>query len=280
MLRQVLDSGVLVIATDPAYPPQSELIEGAARAADTRCAPNQYTANQFRGLDVDVAREIAGRLGVEPCFVTPPWAQIVGGSWGDHWDVSVGSMGITSDRMKLLYFAQPYTSGSAVLFVHKNNHTFTDPSDLSGKRIGVCVGCAYEAYLNRTLDIPTENIKFAISGAKIIGYDTDTSALNDLAIGDGVKLDGVLTDPDTGQGEIEKGLPIKQIGGLLYRDYVAAAIDKNSGRDPVPFLARLNEIVQQMHEDGTLSKLSMQYYGRDDTGPAREFNIDALHQVP
>jgi len=279
-LARILDLGVLVIATDADYAPQSELQQGVPRAADTRCAANQYTANQLAGMDIDVARELARRLGVEPCFVTPPWSQIVGGSWAGHWDVSVGSMVITPERMQVLYFAQPYTSGSAVPFVHRDNQTFTGASSLSGKRIGVCVGCAYEAYLNHSLEIPTQDIQFLIDDAVIVGYDTDTTALADLALGDGTRLDAVLTDPDTGQREISKGMPIKQLGGPLYHDFVAPAIDKRSSDDPLPLLARLNEIVQQMHRDGTLSRLSLQYYGSDSTGPAGAFDIEALNQVP
>lgn len=65
--------GTLVVATDPAYPPQSELKPGATCAVNTKCAPTEYTANEFTGFDVDMAVEIARWLGVEPCFVTPPW---------------------------------------------------------------------------------------------------------------------------------------------------------------------------------------------------------------
>jgi len=60
-------------------------------------------------------------------------------------------------------------------------------------------GCAYEFYLQGTLVIPGQKIDFVVQDATIVGYDTDTSALEDLAVGDGARLDAVLTDPDTGQ---------------------------------------------------------------------------------
>lgn len=280
MLGAVLDAGVMVVATDPNYAPQSLLIQGEPRAAGTRCAANQFSANQFTGLDVDVANEIARRLGVEACFVTPAWIQVISGSWSDRWDISIGSMVITPDRMERLYFAQPYTSGSAVLFVHRDNTTFREPADLSGRRIGACVGCAYEAYLKHTLEIPHVDIQFVIDNPHIVGYESDPAALRDLATGHDVRLDAVITDPDTGQEWIDKGLPIKQLDGALYYDLVAPAIDKKSSRNPLPWLEKLNDIVQQMHQDGTLSSLSIKYYGRDDTGPARAYDIEALKQEP
>jgi polar amino acid transport system substrate-binding protein len=280
LLAVILQRGTLVVSVESDYAPQSELKPDVARAEDTRCAPNQYTANQFTGFDVDVAREVASRLGVEPCFVTPRWSQVVSGGWDGVWDVSIGSMVITPERMRVLYFAQPYTSGSAVLFVHRDNQTYTDAASLSGKRIGVCAGCAYEAYLQHTLEIPGEQIDFAIDGATIVGYDTDTSALADLALGDGVKLDAVITDPDTGRLAIEGGLPIKQLAEPLYHDYVAPAVDRSSSRDPIPLIQKLTGIVQQMHADGTLAALSQQYYGWDATPFAAQFNIDTLKQFP
>jgi len=280
LLTSILKNGTLVIATDPDYPPQSQFIKEAARIESTRCDMTQYTANQMVGFDIDVAVEVARRLGVEPCFVTPAWSQLAGGNWGGRWDVSVGSMAITSERMEKLYFTQPYTSGAAVLFVHKDNQTYQAPGDLSGKRIGVCTGCAYEAYLRGTLQIPGEKIDYQIQDATIVGYDTDTSALADLAFGDGVNLDAVLTDPDTGKTAIKDGLPVKRVGSIIYHDYVSIAVDKNSSSDPLPLVQRITEIIQAMHQEGTLRKLSQHYYQDDFTITAAAFDIQVLGQLP
>jgi len=280
LLTAVINNGTLVIATDYDYPPQSQIKEGEARLEETRCNMTQYTANQMDGFDVDVGSEVARRLGVEPCFVTPAWSQIVGGNWGDRWDVNVGSMAITSERMEMLYFTQPYTTGAAVLFVHQDNQTFQAPGDLSGKRIGVCTGCAYESYLRHTLEIPGQTIDFQIQNARIIGYDTDISALADLALGDGANLDAVLTDPDTGSQAIRDGLPIKQLGDFVYHDYVSIAIDKKSSRNPLPLVESVSQIIAAMHTDGTLSQLSQQYYGGDFTVAAAAFDLQPLEQFP
>ncbi len=279
-LASVIKNGILVIATDGNYPPQSQLNSGTPRAAPTHCDLTQYTANQLSGFDVDVAVELARRLGVEPCFVTPTWSQIIGGNWGDRWDINVGSMVLTAERAQKLYFTQPYISGAAVLFLHKDNQTFKSAVDLSGKRIGVCTGCAYEAYLRGTLSIPGEKIEFQIKNANTVGYDTDTSALADLAQGDGVRLDAVLTDPDTGKSAIAAGAPLKQLSEIIYHDYSAVTLDKKSVRDPIPLVKRLSEILQEMHRDQTLARLSQKYYGDDYTSPAASFDVRALEQYP
>jgi polar amino acid transport system substrate-binding protein len=279
-LGEIQGRGRLVVATDPSYPPQSELIEGAERLKETRCRSTEYTASELRGFDIDVAIDFSRRLGVEPCFVTPVWTQIVAGNWADRWDISIGSMAITQDRMSGLFFTQPYVGGAAVVFVHQSNQTTAKLEDLSGKKIGVCAGCAYEEYLGGTLEVPGKLVDFRIKNAAVIGYDTDTSALEDLALGDGKVLDAVMTDPDTGRIAIEKGLPIRQLDEAAYYDYVAGAIDKKSSKDPLSFVRQAIEIIQQMHQDGTLRKLSIQYYGSDFAKAAEVYNIDNLEQLP
>lgn len=125
-LAEIEARGTLVIATDPDYAPQSKLIRDAVPPAGTKCGPTQYTASQFEGFDVDVALEIAKKLDVEPCFVTPPWSQLIAGSWGDNWDIHVGSVAITFERMKDLYFSHPYYATPTVLLVHKENTSYKD----------------------------------------------------------------------------------------------------------------------------------------------------------
>jgi polar amino acid transport system substrate-binding protein len=91
-LDRVLSRGVMVMSTDPDYPPQSF----------------RDSAGEFRGFDVDVGREIAERLGVDVEFVTPSWEAITAGSWNGRWDVSIGSMVPTPARAKVLDFPAVY----------------------------------------------------------------------------------------------------------------------------------------------------------------------------
>lgn len=277
-LSEIQERGTLVVSTDPAYPPQSQLVEGAQRPADTKCASDQRTASELNGFDIDVAKEIANRLGVEVCFVTPDWTLITSGSWADRWDVSVGSMTITPERMEKLYFTQPYYTTPAAFFVHSTNTTLQNPADLSGKKVGACSGCTYDSYLAGTLKIPGETIDYVVSNPIFSGYETDVNALQDLALGDGVRLDGVLTAQPTGVGAINDGLPLKQLGDTVFFEYLAAAVDKASTKDPQSFVNKITEVIKAMHSDGTLVKLSQQYYGLDLASAAATFDIEALDQ--
>lgn len=277
-LAEIQNRGYLIISTDPAYPPQSQLVEGVQRLANTKCPSDLRTANELQGFDISTAVEIAKRLGVEACFITPDWTLIVSGKWADRWDISVGSMTITPERMQALYFTQPYYTTPAQFFVHKDNTTFNKPSDLSGKKVGACTGCTYDFYLAGTLTIPGETMEYVVKDVQFTGYETDLNALQDLALGDGVRLDAVLTALPTGQGAIADGLPLKPLGDPVYFEYLAAAVDKSHSKDPVSFVKKVTEIIQQMHTDGTLLKLSQEFYGVDLTTAASKFDINSLNQ--
>lgn len=278
LLAEIQARGKLIVSTDPAYPPQSELVANVDPPADTKCTGDERPANQFTGFDIDTAAGIAERLGVEVCFVTPDWTLITAGGWAGRWDLSIGSMTITPERMQNLYFTQPYYTTPAAFFVHESNSTFTAPADLSGRKIGVCTGCTYEAYLDGSLSIPGETIEFLVTDAEVSGYDTDVPALEDLALGDGVRLDAVLTALPTGLGYIADGGTLKQLGEPVYFEYLAGAIDKSAAVDTTAFLDAVSAAIQEMHADGTLLALSEQYYGTDLTSAAAAFDLALLEQ--
>jgi polar amino acid transport system substrate-binding protein len=247
LLQEVKDRGTLRVSTDPAYPPQSFL-------------NNQ---GEFKGFDIDVTEEIAKRMGVEVEWMTPSWEVITAGSWNGRWDLSVGSMTITPERSKVLYFSPAYYYTPAAAAVHEDNTDITNlDTDLDGKRIGVCAACTYEFYLDRTLNIPG-NYEFVVDNPQIQTYDTDSSAIQDLALGDGVRLDAAMSSLTTLQEAVDSGTPIKIVGEPLYYEPLAAAIDKEAPSDPQPLVDEVSKIIKEMHKDGTLTELSNKWYGYD-----------------
>jgi polar amino acid transport system substrate-binding protein len=279
-LAEILARGTLIIATDAGYPPQSQLLDGVLPTNGTKCEATQYTKNQFVGFDVDVAVEIAQQLGVEPCFVTPPWSQLVAGNWGDNWDIHVGSVAITFERMKSLYFSQPYYATPTVVIVHKDNTTYQKPEDLSGRRIGVCVGCTFEEYLKGTLKMPGVEIKPRIQDPQIIGYENEAPAIEDLSLGDGVKLDAVLTILPIVNNAIASGHPIRVLDDPLLFTYASVTMDRSSKRDNGSLLSEISLIIRNLHETGKLKQASEKYMGQDLTQAAAQYDLSSLHQTP
>ena len=271
LLDEVLEAGKLVVSTDPNYAPQSFLND----------------AGQLDGFDVDVAKEVAKRLGVEVEFVTPEWDIITSGNWSGRWDVSIGSMTPTEPRAEVLWFTDPYYYVPAAFAVHKDNTDIKTPADLSGKRVGLGTATTYEDYLNGVLAImgggeimydPPPNVE-------IVPYSTDGDAIQDLALGDGVRLDAVMSAQPTIQTAIDSGVPLKYVGTPAFYEPLVFALDKSRGPSD-KMLAKLNEIVAEMHKDGTLTELSMKWYGIDYTtvvapseeasGPAEKDLLDEV----
>lgn len=249
LLARICKDGVIRVSTDPAYPPQSFL--------------NEETG-EFEGFDIDVATEIAKRLGVDVAWETPEWTAITSGGWSDRWDMSVGSMTVTKERAEVLYFTPAYYYTPASVAVHQDNTTVTDiTTDLDGKRIGVCGGCTYDFFLQKTLEIPGYTFDFVIDDADIKTYDTDRTAIRDLALGDGVRLDAVISAKPTLEAAIDKGEPIKIVGDPVFFEPLAVAFDKSAPLDPQSLVDAVSTIIEEMHADGTLTELSMKWYGED-----------------
>jgi polar amino acid transport system substrate-binding protein len=254
LLAKIQSDGVIRVSTDPAYPPQSSL--------------NQDTG-EYEGFDIDVATEIAKRLGVEVQWETPAWELITAGGWNDRWDMSVGSMTVTTERAQVLDFSSAYYYTPASAAVHVDNTTISDvTTDLDGKTIGVCGGCTYDLFLQKTLEIPGYTFNFVIDDANIVTYDTDSTAIQDLSLGDGARLDAVISALPTLQKAIEKGRPIKVVGDPLFYEPLAVAFDKSAALDPTSLVAAVTGIIDEMHADGTLTELSMKWYGTDLTTTA------------
>lgn len=241
LLAEICSNGEIRVSTDPAYPPQSEL--------------NPETG-EYEGFDIDVATEIADRLGVEVAWETPDWEVLTAGSWNDRWDMSVGSMTPTNDRQEVLNFTEPYSFVPAVIVVPEDSDVTDVATELDAAKIGVCADCTYQFFLEKNLEISGFEFDFVIDDATVTGYDTDTTALQDLALG---RLDAVMTSVTTAESFAEDN-PVKIVGDPLFGEPLAIAFDKSSELDGASLLAAVDQIVADMHADGTLTSLSEQWY--------------------
>jgi polar amino acid transport system substrate-binding protein len=248
-LDRIKAHGAMVMAVDAANPPFSFIKDG-----------------QLDGFDIDVAREIAQRLGVKLETVTPAWDVITAGHWQQRWDISVGSMAPTKARSEVLDFPAIYYYAPAVIVVNKDNQSVKAASDLDGKRVGVEAASVYESYLDRTLvlDAPgAPPIAFAISGAKAVSFEHESDAFVELAFGDGVRLDAVIAGYLAASAQIHQGRPFRIVGKPLFAEPIAVAIDKGDAA----FGSAIARIVARMHSDGTLRKLSLKWLAADVTTP-------------
>ena len=257
LLDEVLTAGVLVVATDPNYAPWSFLND----------------QGELDGFDVDVAKEVARRLGVALEFQTPPWSEVVAGYWAAVWDVSIGSMTPTDQRALVLWFTDPYYFWSASFAIHQDNTTFTSVTQLAGQRVGVAEWSLNEAYLEGTLDVQDYGRVISYpppESVTICSYPNDQAAVVDLAVGDGVILDAILSSQLFIHSVIEEGVPIKTLGTSAFSDPVVFALDQDRGPSDL-MIAALNGIIADMHDDGTLASISIKWLDIDITEPGPQW---------
>lgn len=218
LLETVRDRGVLRISTDANYAPQSFL------------EPD----GDFVGFDIDVGREIAERLGVTAEFQHVDWDAITAGSWSERWDISVGSMTITTPRKEILSFTQPYY--------------FTPAFLAASERSGIT---------------STDQIPFELpDGAEATTLTTDANCVEAIEAGRS-EFDLVVTSGTVIDEAIAADLPITKIGEPIFTENLAVALDK-SGPTHDALLFEIDRIIGEMHEDGTLTELSEQWFDGED----------------
>jgi polar amino acid transport system substrate-binding protein len=243
-LARILEAGTIRMSTDPAYPPQSELVDGV-----------------MVGFDIDVGTEIADRLGVGITFETPDWALISAGGWSDRWDMSVGSMTITAPRQEILDFTRPYYFTPAQVAAHADAGV-TSLDGLAGKAICMGEGTTYLDWMNGVLDFGTETPDVAPpEGATAVTRTTDRDCAQEWGLGRR-DFDGWITSSTTVDDAIADGLPVVKVGDPIFYEPLAVAFDI-AVEDNDSLVAAVDAIVAEMHADGTLSALSQKWYGTD-----------------
>jgi len=202
--------------------------------------------NELVGFDVDVANEVATRLGVNFKPVTTEWSGIIEGLRSGVYDGILGSMAVTQKRLEVVNFSTPYYYSGPQLFV-KKGAPFTAPNQFKGKTIGVVTGTTFA----------TDAEKLGAGDVKL--YKDDTHTLTELNSG---VVDGVITDRVVGVNAMNSGkFDITLLGMPLRGEDIAVAFRK--GDDSL--LTEVNTILTAMHKDGTLSTLSQKWLKTDIT---------------
>jgi len=244
VIDTVIDNKLLVVATNSDYRPNSFLGD----------------KNELEGFDIDVSREVAKRLGVAVKFVTPGWEIMTAGRWMGRWHMAVGSMTPTVKRAEVLDFPAVYYFTPAGFAVHKDAKT-KSISDLNGKVIGVVSTSTYHRYLQKNLNIDalgTPPFEYQVTPGDIRLYG-DVNEFDDLALGEGVRLDAIMQSLPVIKQAIAKGIPVKTLGAPVFYEPLAIAIDKGDAQ----FGNKIAGIIETMKADGSLTAFSLKWHGAD-----------------
>ncbi|MCC7188314.1 MAG: transporter substrate-binding domain-containing protein [Anaerolineales bacterium] len=264
LLGAIKQRGYILVSTDPNYEPQSFLNTEGKRPADSKCPSDALTTAEMQGFDVDAAIAIGDALGVETCFATPSWDTITAGSWADKWDVSVGSMTVTTARQEVLDFSVPYYYTPAVVAV-RADAGISSLADLEGQALCVGTATTYESWLNHDmagLGLPEASIYAEAPNVTVVPLETDQECAQAIAAGREDFI-GYVTSETVVDANIAEGFPVVKLGSPVFSEDLAAAFDKTSSLPAATLLAEVNKVFTQMHGDGKLSELSLKWFDID-----------------
>ena len=199
------------------------------------------------GFDVDVAKYIADYLGVDVQFVEGEWDGLLMGVASGRYDMLVNGVGATEERKKTYDFSEPYAFDRSVVMVKEDNDDITSMEDLKGKKTANTISSTYAALAEQY-------------GAEVTGVDDLTETIQLLLSG---RIDATLN------AEVVYSDYVSTIenAGIKIACYTGAVNDIAipMKKDSPNLVAAVNEAIAKAHEDGTLSALSMKYFGIDIT---------------
>ncbi|WP_163529042.1 amino acid ABC transporter substrate-binding protein [Halobacillus ihumii] len=230
VLDQIKEKGVLTIGTEGTYAPYTF----------------HNDQGELTGYDVEVAREVAKRMGVEAEFKETKWDAMFAGLNSERFDMIANQVGIKPDREEKYNFSIPYTYTSAVLVTNKNNEEIKSFEDLEGKTSAQSLTSNYSTIAES-------------HGAEIESVEGFNPAMQLLANG---RVDATVNDRLSvldylnEQGE---SAPVQIVDKKEEASETAMMFRENN-----PELVKaVNEALKSMKEDGTLTEISKKWFNED-----------------
>ena len=231
LLSTIQNRGTLIVALEGAWQPWSYHDE-----SDT-----------LVGYDVEVSRAIAEKLGVEPEYVESDWDSLFAGMDAGRYDMVCNGVEVTEERSKTYDFTTPYGYIHTALAVKKYNDSITSFEDLDGKTTANSLASTYmelaESY-----------------GATVQGIDTLEETIQLLTAG---RIDATL-NADVSFYDYLNVHPDADFKLVAFTEEAShVAIPLRKGDETATLLEAINNAIEELRADGTLSELSEKYFGQD-----------------
>ncbi|MET3695911.1 amino acid ABC transporter substrate-binding protein (PAAT family) [Bacillus oleivorans] len=217
-------------------------------------------SDQLTGFDVEVVREMAKRMGLEAEFVEMAFDGMLTSLNSGTIDIAANDISITEDRKEKFAFSIPYKHSFATAIVRKDDLSGIDTiEDVKGKK---AAGEATTIYM----DIARKY------GAEEVIYDNATNEqyLRDVSSG---RTDIIINDYYLQKLGIAA---FPDLNITIHPDLKFETPDQGAGiimkKDNNQLKEQIDQTLQEMLEDGTISELSKQFFGGDDVTKKPDLN--------
>ena len=201
------------------------------------------------GFDVEIARAIADKLGVEARFTETQWDGIIAGLDAKKYDAISNQVSITEERKQKYLFSDPYTYVYGVVIVNEDNNDINSFEDLNGKDVSLTITSNWAQVAE-------------IYGGKIVS----TSGFNEsiqLVLQN--RADATVNDNVTFYDFIANQPDAKAKIVATSNEATESAILIRQGDDDLQ--KAVNDALSQLRSEGKLAEISNKYFGTDITKP-------------
>ena len=231
LLAQIKERGSIIVAMEGTWAPWTYHDED----------------DNLVGYDVEVAQNIAEKLGVEVEFIEGAWDGLLAGLDAGRYDIMVNGVGVTEERAEKYNFSTPYAYNKIAVIVRGDYDEISSMEDLKGKKTANTISSTYAAQAEAY-------------GATVTGVD-DLNQTIELLLSK--RIDATL-NAEVVFNDYKKEHPEADVKIATYSDQVEEiAIPIRKGDDTVTLLDAVNDALDEMAKDGTLTELSEKYFGMD-----------------
>ena len=231
LLAKIQERGTIIIGLEGDWAPWSFVDEN----------------DQLMGFDVEVARAIAAKLGVEAEIIPGEWDGLFAGMDAGRYDIVVNGVEVTPERTEKYDFADPYAYIRTALIVRGDNETIKTFEDLKGKKTANSIA---STYMNLAEDY----------GATCYGVDTLDETLTMVLQGRvDATLNAIVSYTDYMAQHPDANLKVV----ATTEDASNVAIPMRKGAETASLLEAINKAIAELHEEGVISELSVKYFGED-----------------
>ena len=232
-LEEIKSRGTLIVGTEGTWSPYTYHDE----------------EEKLVGFDVEVARLIADYIGVDVQYSETVWSSIFGSLDAGQIDLVVNEVSYTEERAVKYDFSIPYTYTQRAILVKADNEEIKGLSDIAGKTAS----------------------------------NDPTSSIGQFALDQGAELDPVgemaqsISEVLNGRADVTINTTVAFADYLKQHPESETLVKIIVVTDPAPtgyvpvlkgdeaLLNAVNEALRKAQEDGTLSELSLKYFGLDIT---------------
>ena len=231
---KLMNAGKLTVGSEIGYPPFEDFKEDGVTP---------------EGFDIDIATEVARRLGLEVAFINTAWDGIFAGI-DVNYDCVASAVTINPGRQETMLFSTPYIdSYQAVVIPTSSDWKITSFMDLEGKAIAVQKETTSDELMSDYKSTGTINVE-------IVANEKVTSCFTQLINGE---IDAVVVDSTVADGYIARQPELYQIAYQDNSEPEQFGIAMGLGNTALQ--TAINEALAQMEAEGFIADTYDYWFG-------------------